>query len=94
MEQQTQQSTIPIRKKKRNYWKIMFLTIVVVLFILSTYLLLKEFEERTYNLGANDGVKSLIQTQNQQGVYYYFSNHTGNITIEVKSLQEICGGGQ
>jgi len=94
MEEQTQQPTIQTRKKKRNYWKIAFIITTIVLLFWGGYVIFKNFEQVTYNQGVDDGVWNLIVTQAQQEIYYYLSNHTGNITIEVKSLQEICGGGQ
>jgi len=45
-----------------------------------------------YTIGFQNGQLGIISQQTQTGNIAFMSNHTGNITIETRSLPELCGG--
>lgn len=50
-----------------------------------------ENQQKLINEVYQAGQIDLISYQQQQGVYLYFTNQSGSVTLQSKTLNEICG---
>lgn len=79
--------------RKKNYWKI-FGIVIIVLLILGALAYGIIYVKNYYSagqqyIGYKYGVNSVIQLQNTQGQWFYFTDN--NYTIGNVSVQTLCG---
>lgn len=76
-----------------TYRNLFFLTISIAILFL-TINLLSNIMEDSYSQGVQDGQLNLISQIQQTQQIPYFTNETGDLTIKIITIQELCMGMQ
>ena len=78
-------------KPKRNYYKIIVFVLLAVAIIIALAFIGNQIFQRVYVQGYNYGVDSIITNQTLSGNIFYYSNQSGNWSIQKTNSSELCG---
>jgi len=71
--------------------KIIIILIVILLVTVGySFYGMKQQSEQLFRDGYNQGQMELVNYQQQQGIYLYFTNQSGQVQLKSTTLNEIC----